>query len=98
LERLRALQPARRADRQGIVRRRYGLTSAQYNGLLTLDGRVITHHSREQLEWLHPGARVVEVPGDIPASQCMPLWEHPDYPGAFDANGDVIRSRFREPR
>lgn len=78
------------------MRRRYGLVSGQYNGLLTLGGRIISHHSREQLEWLHPGARVVEVPPDIPAAQCMPLWDHPDYVGAFDAHGDVIRGAFRD--
>lgn len=79
------------------MRRRYGLLSPQSKGqLLTLNGRIICHHSREQLEWLHPGARVVEVPSDIPAVQCMPLWEHPDYPGAFDAHGDVIRAAFRD--
>lgn len=78
------------------MRRRFGLVSAQYDGLLTLNGRVICHHSREQMEWLHPGARVVEVPSDIPSGQCMPLWDHPDYSGAFDAHGDLIREAFRE--
>lgn len=77
------------------ARKRYGLVSGQYDGLLTLGGRIICHHSREQMAWLHPGARVVEVPADVPQSQCMPLWEHPDYLGAFDANGDLIREAFR---
>lgn len=77
--------------------RRYGLTSAQARGqLLTLNGLIISHHSREQMEWLHPGARVVEIPPDIPGSQCMPLLHHPDYVGAFDAHGDVIRGAFRD--
>lgn len=79
------------------MRRRYGLTSPQSRGaLLTLNGRIICHHSKEQMEWLHPGATVVEVPPDIPAGQCMPLLEDPEYFGAFDANGDLIRGAFRE--
>jgi hypothetical protein len=78
------------------MRKRYGLISAQYPDFLTHRGRIITHHDRAQMEWLHPGAKVVELPPHIPAAACEPILHHPDYLGAFDANGDVVKGAFRD--
>lgn len=78
------------------MRKRYGLISRQYPDFLTNGGRIITHHDKAQMEWLHPGAKVVELPPDIPNTQCEPILYHPDYLGAFDANGDVVREAFRD--
>lgn len=78
------------------MRPRYGLISSQYDDFLTHGGLVITHHDRAQMQWLHPGARVVELPPSIPAAACEPILHHPDYLGAFDANGDVRREAFRD--
>lgn len=74
----------------------YGLLSTQSPDLLTWMGRVIVHHNRAQMEWLHPGARVVEVPDWVPAAHTIPIQQHPDYDGAFDFNGDVDPRRFRD--
>lgn len=78
------------------MRRRYGLISAQHPDFLTHGGLIITHHDQAQMQWLHPGARVVEIPAHIPAAQCEPILLHPDYLGAFDTNGDLIREAFRD--
>lgn len=78
------------------MRRRYGLVSGQYDGLLTHGGLIITHHDKAQMEWLHPGARVVELPPHIPSAQCEPILHHPDYLGAFDADGNVRKEAFRD--
>lgn len=78
------------------MRKRFGLISAQYPDFLTHRGRIITHHDRAQMEWLHPGAKVVELPPHIPAAACEPILHHPDYLGAFDANGDVVKEAFRD--
>jgi hypothetical protein len=72
----------------------YGTNSRQ---MLTYNGLIITHHNRAQLEWMHPGTRVVDVPGDIPESQCLPIRFHPDYAAVqWDANGDLDRRQFRD--
>lgn len=72
----------------------YGTNSRQ---MLTYNGLIITHHNRAQMEFMHPGTRVVEVPSDIPESQCIPLALHPDYATVqFDGNGDLDRNQFRD--
>lgn len=76
---------------------RYALYGTNSRQMLTYAGLILTHHSRPQMEWLHPGTRVVEVPGDVPESQCMPLAAHPDYASVhFDANGDLTKEQFRD--
>lgn len=76
---------------------RFALYGEDTKQMLTLGGLIITHHNRAQMEWLHPGTRVVEVPSDIPESQCMPLAAHPDYATVhFDANGDFTKEQFRD--
>jgi hypothetical protein len=76
---------------------RYALYGEASRQMLTFQGLVITHHNRRQLEWMHPGARVVEVPQDIPESQCMPIRLHPDYASVqWDTNGDLDRHQFRD--
>ena len=79
---------------------RYGLYGERSRQLLTYGGQVITHHNRAQMEWLHPGTRVVEVPADVPAAQCLPLIAHPDYASVrFDPiTGDLDKEQFRDPR
>ena len=78
------------------MRKRFGLISAQYPDFLTYRGLIITHHDKAQMQWLHPGARVVELPAHIPSAACVPILHHPDYLGAFDANGDLVRGAFRD--
>jgi hypothetical protein len=45
---------------------------------LTYGGRVITHNNREEMEFLFPGARVVEIGSLIPPQDRIALSEHPD--------------------
>lgn len=79
---------------------RYGLYGENSRTLLTYRGRILVHHSRPQMEWLHPGTRVVEVPGDVPDALCLPLMAHPDYGSVrFDPiTGDLNKEQFRDPR
>lgn len=75
---------------------RYGLKSAQCRDLLTFQGRVIVHHSREQLEWLCPGATAVEIDSSTPVDQCIPIQFVPAFGSTqFGASGDLERSQFR---
>jgi hypothetical protein len=78
-------------------RQRFGLYGANSRTLLTWGGRILCHHDRAQMEWLHPGTRVVEVPSDIPADQCLPIQQCPEY-GAiqFTRDGDIAgKEQFR---
>lgn len=77
---------------------RFALYGANSRQMLTYGGLIITHHNRAQMEWLHPGTRVVEVPGDIPQAQCIPLAAHPDYASVhFDPiTGDLTKEQFRD--
>lgn len=56
---------------------RYGLYSPTTRDFLTHGGRVLTHTSRPEMEFLFPGSVVREVPPSIPADQCLPLPLHP---------------------
>lgn len=60
---------------------RYGLQGTVSRELLTLGGRVLTHHDRGELEFLVTGARVVTIPPDIPDEQTMPITAHPQLTG-----------------
>lgn len=78
---------------------RYGLYGATSKTLLTHRGRVIVHPDRDQLAFLVPGVRVVDVPPDIPEDQCIPLWAMPDFAAVrWGPNGELDRSQFRDPR
>lgn len=59
---------------------RYGLVGHTTRGLLTFNGQVIVHTSREELEWLFPKTRVVRLSdGDI--GPTMQLRDHPRFAG-----------------
>jgi len=60
---------------------RYGLRGPVSRELLTYGGRVLTHNSVAELEFLIPGAQVVTVPRDIPPEQTMPISAHPELTG-----------------
>jgi hypothetical protein len=76
---------------------RFALYGAISRQMLTYNGLIITHHNRRQMEFMHPGTRVVDVPADIPESQCIPLAMHPDYATVqFDLDGDLNRHQFRD--
>lgn len=78
---------------------RYALRSQQCPDLLTYGGRIICHHDRAQMEWLHLGATVVEIPADVPDGQCLPIIAHPGYADIqFDPiTGDIAgREQFRD--
>ena len=79
-----------------MSRKRFGLMSAQYSDFLTRGGRVITHHNAAQMAWLFPGARVVELPFSIPNAATAPILTDPEFLGAFDTNGDLIKAAFRD--
>ena len=76
--------------------KRFGLISRQHPDFLTQNGLIITHHSKPQMEWLFPGARVMELPPSVPNALCAPVVLDPDYAGAFDAAGDVRLEAFRD--
>lgn len=57
---------------------RYGLYGAQSHDFLTYAGQVLWHDNRAELEFLVPNTRVLELPPDLPPSQCLPLRLHPD--------------------
>lgn len=75
---------------------RYGLVSKQHDDFLTNRGLIIVHHSKPQMEWLFPGARIVELPPSIPSALCGPIVLDPDYAGAFDPEGNLRREAFRD--
>jgi hypothetical protein len=56
---------------------RYGLWHARSREFYTLDGRVLWHDNRAELEYLVPGTPVREVPDSFPADQCLPIRLHP---------------------
>lgn len=76
--------------------KRYGLISRQFPDFLTQNGLIITHHNRPQMEWLFPGARVVELPPNVPDAVCGPIVLDPEFAGAFDARGDLRKEAFRD--
>jgi len=45
---------------------------------LTYGGRVIAHNDRAEMEFLFPGARIVEIGSLIPPQDRIALREHPD--------------------
>jgi hypothetical protein len=57
---------------------RYGLWGVNSRDFLTYGGRVLTHESRAELEYLVPNTPVREVPPSFPAEQCLPIKLHPD--------------------
>lgn len=60
----------------------FALYGPQTQDLLTYEGRPLVHDSREELEWLLPGSRVVPVTlGDLRRrSPLGAIWlkDHPD--------------------
>lgn len=79
---------------------RYGLYEpVTTRDFLTYQGRIITHPSAEQAEFLVPGVQAREVPGDVPEDQCFPLRYMPDFASVqWGPNGELDRSQFRDPR
>jgi len=77
--------------------RRFGLYGETSRSLLTFGGRILVHHDKAQMEYLHPGAKVVEVPPNIPGEQCMSIREHPQHCSVqWTADGDIAgREQFR---
>lgn len=58
--------------------KRYGLIGDNSRDFLTYGGRILTHSQSAELAFLIPvGARVCELPRDIPPDQCLPIAEHP---------------------
>lgn len=57
---------------------RYGLVGAASGELLTHGGRVLSHDSQAELEFLFPGARVVNLPSHIPPERTLPVSAHPE--------------------
>lgn len=57
---------------------RYGLCGEVSRDLLSHDGRVLVHDNRAEMEFLFIGARVVELPRDIPEDQTLPIKFHPE--------------------
>lgn len=81
------------------MNQRFGLYGEKSRQLLTFGGQILTHHNRAQMEWLHPGTRVVEVPPDVPADQCLSIRFHPDYASIqWDAEGNLTKEQFRDAR
>lgn len=58
--------------------RRWGLWSPSSRDFLTLNGQIIVHHDRGELEFLVPGTPTREVPASIPVEQTLPIRFHPD--------------------
>jgi hypothetical protein len=76
--------------------KRFGLVSTQHDDFLTTGGLIITHHSKPQMEWLFPGARVTELPPSVPSALCAPIILDPEFEGAFDMEGNLRREAFRD--
>ncbi len=58
--------------------RLYAMAGKLSGELLTYKGAVICHTSKEELQWLVPGARVVELP-DQTGMVLMSVRNHPDF-------------------
>ena len=70
----------------------YGLYSRTAREFLTYTGRVLTHDSRPEMEWLFPGACVREVPASFPPDQCIPIAHHP---GLSSIEWPLTKEQFR---
>ena len=57
---------------------RYGLVNDRQNDLYTLDGRIIVHNSREELQWLFPKTRVARL-SDGNIGPTLRLCDHPRF-------------------
>jgi hypothetical protein len=57
--------------------KRYAVAGATSGELLSLNGLVLVHPDRAELEWLLADQRVVEVPAHIRSEQTMPWAAHP---------------------
>ncbi|WP_149264293.1 hypothetical protein [Actinomadura sp. K4S16] len=63
----------------------YGLWGERSGCLLTWRGRVITHTSRAELEYLYPDTRIVPVPRGIRPDEHVPLQYVPTRPSGRPA-------------
>jgi hypothetical protein len=77
-----------------MAERRFGLYGEVSRDFLTFGGRIIYHPDAAELEWVTDGARVREIPRDIPDEQMIPLLEHPNFAGVTR----IEPSQFRRPR
>lgn len=77
-----------------MAERRWGLYGEASKDFLTFGGRIIYHTDSAELEWVTTGARVREIPRDIPDELMMPLLDHPHYEGVTK----IEPRQFRRPR
>lgn len=56
---------------------RYGLYGAHSRDFLSYGGRVLTHTSREELQFLFPNADIRPVPASFGPEFCMSIKDHP---------------------
>jgi len=59
--------------------RRFVLYGPVSQSMLTLNGKILYHDSREELEFLLPGAEVREMPGVVREADCLWIGHHPQY-------------------
>ncbi|WP_297699641.1 hypothetical protein [Mycobacterium sp.] len=71
---------------------RYALVGAVSGELLSHGGRVLSHDSQAELEFLFPGARVVELPRHIEPGQTLPVAQHP---GMASVRWPLRKDEFR---
>jgi hypothetical protein len=57
--------------------KRYGLYGENSRSLLSLDGRVLFHTHKGELEFLFPETKVIEVPDSFTEAETMPIADHP---------------------
>lgn len=60
-----------------MSKRRFALYGEASRSALTFEGKVLVHDSREDLEFLFPGVRVVELGSMIPPEDTMWVGHHP---------------------
>jgi hypothetical protein len=74
----------------------YALYGPATQDLLTLDGRVIVHNNRSELEWVCPRARVVRVTErDLAQRSPLPPLPLPQHPALAGLSWPIERSEWR---
>lgn len=77
-----------------MAERRWGLFGEVSRDFLTYGGKILYHTEAAALEWVTTGARVREIPRDIPDDLLMPIINHPHFEGV----SAIEPSQFRRPR
>jgi len=74
----------------------YALYGEHSRDLLTLDGRVIVHDNRDEMQFLLPNARVVPVTeADLRARSPLPVLPLREHPGLGHLSWPLKRGDFR---